>query len=167
MHGKSKNPIIAKILAFLAEIGIDAELVQLPDGTFLPGLDIKNGALLIDEARLTYPGDILHEAGHLAIISAEQRKAINHDAGADAGQEMTAIAWSYAAAIHLQIEPSVVFHEDGYRGGSQAILENFAQGRYIGVPVLEWLGLTLGAKTAQEHGVPAYPHMVKWVVDHS
>src|SRR5262249_47941140 len=32
-----------------------------PEPTFLPGLDIRHGAILLDEARLSYPGDILHE----------------------------------------------------------------------------------------------------------
>jgi hypothetical protein len=159
-----KNPMIAKMLAFLSDVGIDIQLVQLSDETFLPGIDIRNGVLLIDEARLAYPGDILHEAGHLAILPAARRRKINHDAGADAGEEMTAIAWSYAAAIYLQIDPSVVFHDDGYRGGARAILENFAQGRYFGVPVLQWLGMTMDDKAARQHAVSPYPHMIKWVM---
>src|SRR5262249_59735944 len=118
---KPENLLITRVLAFLAEIGIRAELAQLSGETFLPGIDIRNGVLLIDEARLTYPGDILHEAGHLALIPAERRRTVNHDAGADGGEEMAAIAWSYAAAIHLQIEPSMVFHDDGYRGGGRAL----------------------------------------------
>jgi hypothetical protein len=161
----STASVLSKILTFLAEIGIAAELVELPEGTFLPGIDIRDGVLLIDEARLAYPGDVLHEAGHLAIIPAEKRKTTNHDAGADGGAEMAAIAWSYAAALHLQIDLAVVFHEHGYRGGARAIIDNFAQGRYVGVPVLEWLGMTVGAKTARQSGLPAYPHMSKWALD--
>ena len=48
---------------------------------------------------------------------------------------MMAIAWSYAAAVHLGLDPAVVFHEAGYRGGSGSLIENFAQERYIGVPI--------------------------------
>ena len=55
---------------------------------------------------------------------------------------MMAIAWSYAASVHLQLDPSVVFHADGYRGGSQSLIENFTGGRYIAVPTLQWLGMT-------------------------
>ena len=131
----------------------------------MPGIDVRNGVLLIDVARLAYPGDILHEAGHLAVVPAERRRTLTHDVGADPGEEMAAIAWSYAAAIHLHIEPSVVFHDHGYGGGAQAILDNFGQGHYFGVPVLEWLGLTVGSKTARQRGILAYPRMVKWVVD--
>jgi hypothetical protein len=36
------------------------------------------------------------------------------------GEEMAAIAWSYAACVHLGLEPTVVFHSDGYKGGSES-----------------------------------------------
>ena len=77
--------------------------------------------------------------------------------GDDGGDELGAIAWSYAAALHLQLDPGVVFHEQGYHGGSQSILENFAAGRYIGVPMLQWRGLTLDEKSARPLGVEALP----------
>ena len=158
--------MLGKILVFLDEIGLRTRLVELPNPTFLPGIDVLDGVLLIDESKLTYPGDVLHEAGHLAILSAEQRRKMNHDAGADPGYEMAAIAWSYAAAIHVNIEPSVIFHPAGYRGGAQAIIDNFAEGRYIGVPILQWLGMSLDTKTAREQqNVHPFPHMLKWVVD--
>ena len=57
--------------------------------------------------------------------------------------------------------PCVVFHEHGYRGGSQSMLENFAAGRYIGVPMLQWRGLCLDEKSAVPLGVKPYPHMLR------
>ena len=83
--------------------------------------------------------------------------------GDDGGDELGAIAWSYAAALHLRLDPSVVFHEHGYHGGSQSILENFAAGRYIGIPTLQWRGLTLDEKKARALGVKPYPHMLRWL----
>jgi hypothetical protein len=59
----------------------------------------------------------------------------------------------------------VVFHPKGYSGGSQAILLNFSQGRYFGVPMLEWLGLAEDKNTAALLQVPRYPHMLKWLRD--
>ena len=85
--------------------------------------------------------------------------------GADGGLEMAAIAWSYAAAVHLNLDPAVVFHEEGYRGGAQTILENFQAGRYIGVPLLQYMGLTADAKRAQAINVEPYPHMLRWLRD--
>lgn len=160
-----RNPITARLTGFLASIGLEAEPSELPPDTFLSGLMIREGKLLIEESRLTYPGDILHEAGHLALLPAAQRRQLADNAGADGGFEMAAIAWSYAAILHLGMDPAIVFHSGGYRGGGQNILDNFAQRRYIGVPVLEWLGMTADSKRAAALGVPPYPHMLKWVND--
>ena len=68
---------------------------------------------------------------------------------------MAAIAWSYAAALHLNLAPEVVFHAAGYRGGSRSMIENFSAGRYIGVPFLKWIGLT----------GDNYPAMTRWLRD--
>lgn len=76
---------------------------------------------------------------------------------------MGAIAWSYAAALHLGLAPEIVFHAAGYRGGAESLCENFAAGRTVGVPILEWLGLAAGAKLAVERGVEAYPAMLRWL----
>jgi hypothetical protein len=157
------NPLTSKMAGFLLSIGLATAPAVLDASGFLKGLMINHGVLLIDEVRLTYPGDLLHEAGHLAVIPGETRKRLHGNVGVDPGEEMAAIAWSYAAALHLEIDPAVVFHSGGYRGGSQAILENFSQGRYVGVPLLDWLGLTAGKKNAERLHVPPYPHMLKWL----
>jgi hypothetical protein len=159
------NPVTARIAGFLALIGLNTEPAALAEPTFLDGLTIRHGTLLVDESRLTYPGDLLHEAGHLAVTPGEKRAQVHHNAGVDPGEEMMAIAWSYAAALHLAIDPAVVFHSGGYRGGGQAIVDNFAQGRYFGVPLLQWIGLTADKSSAALLGVPPYPHMLKWLRD--
>jgi hypothetical protein len=159
------NPLTSSMAGFLASIGLETAPVVLPEAGFLDGLMISHGVLLIDEARLAYPGDLLHEAGHLAVVPGAQRKLLYGNAGSDPGEEMAAIAWSYAAALYLGIDPAVVFHPNGYSGGSQAILLNFSQGRYFGVPMLEWFGLTADKKTAALLQVSQYPHMLKWLRD--
>jgi hypothetical protein len=150
---------------FLAGIGLETAPVVFPEPGFLDGLMISHGVLFIDEARLAYPGDLLHEAGHLAVVPGERRKLLNGEIGSDPGEEMAAIAWSYAAALYLGIDPAVVFHSSGYSGGSQTILQNFSQERYFGVPMLEWLGLTADKKPAALLQVPPYPYMLKWLRD--
>jgi hypothetical protein len=131
----------------------------------VPGIAIDHGTLLIDKPKLLYPGDLLHEAGHLAIMTPERRMGIQGDAGKKAAEEMMAIAWSYAAAVHLGLPANVVFHEGGYKGGSASLIENFTTGHYIGVPMLQWIGLTADEKRAKELGVEPYPAMIKWVLD--
>jgi hypothetical protein len=160
-----RNPITSTLSAFVNSIGLRTQPAHIAQHTFLPGLHIADGTILIDESRLLFPGDILHEAGHLAVTPSERRDTLSGNAGADAGEEMMAIAWSYAAAVHLGVDLALVFHPDGYRGGSQAILENFAHGRYVGVPLLQWLGMTADTKAAKELNVAPYPHMLKWLRD--
>jgi hypothetical protein len=153
----------AAIAAFLEEIGLPVRFCAISEATFLPGIRIERGRLLVDERRLLYPGDLLHEAGHLALLPPERRAAITGEAGDDAGNEMAAIAWSYAAAMHIRLDPAIVFHADGYRGSSRAIIENFAAGRYVGVPILVWLGLTVGPGSNEARCMTPYPCMRKWL----
>lgn len=162
---KFKNELTARIVNFLLEIGLEVRACELSDETFLPGISVSRGVILIDEERLRYPGDLLHEAGHLAVVPTSRRSGIEQDVGKKAGEELMAIAWSYAALVHLGLKPSVVFHPDGYRGGSASLIENFTQGSYFGVPTLQWLGLTADDKRAKELGIEPYPHMIKWLCE--
>ena len=159
------NPLTNTIAAFLTEIGLTVKAGEIHAPTFLPGICLDHGALLVDEAQLAYPGDLLHEAGHLAVMPPSRRRQAHLDAGKQAAEEMMAIAWSYAALVHLKLEPAVVFHPAGYRDGSQALIDNFSHGRYIGVPVLQWLGMTADDGRAKELNVAPYPAMIKWLRD--
>lgn len=158
-----RDPLVAKIAEFLASIGIPVAFATLSERTFLPGIAIRSGILTIDEPNLQYPGDLLHEAGHLAMLLPRERTQANGHMGDDGGLEMAAIAWSYAAARHLDVPPEVVFHEAGYRGGSGSLLDNFAAGRYVGVPMLEWARLTAAEQRAHAMGVQPYPAMLRWL----
>ena len=157
---------IDAIVGFLQRIGLSVSRGEVGPDSFLPGLAVCAGMLLIDESRLEYPGDLLHEAGHLAVMTPAERKACNGDAGPDGGAEMAAIAWSYAATLEIGLDPQVVFHAGGYKSGGAAIVENFAQGRYIGVPLLQWFGLTTDLpRHGEVDGEEAvrYPKMKRWV----
>ncbi len=155
------NPLTERLAGFVREIGLDVRPAALPDGTFLPGLDIRDGAVLIDEERLSHPGDILHEAGHLAVTDSAERHAPT--LAPTPGDEMATLAWSYAALTHLALEPAVVFHPHGYKGGGQALIEAFSSGGSPGVPLLQWYGMTADAKRAAATGVPPFPHMLRWL----
>jgi hypothetical protein len=161
--GTFGDPLVARIAEFLMSIGLRIAAGAAQEDTFLPGIHIQNGILTIDEPKLLYPGDLLHEAGHLAMLTPSQRDCTDGRMADDGGLEMAALAWSYAAALHLDIPPQVVFHQAGYRGGSIALLENFGAGRYIGVPLLEWAGLTVMEKRAQALGAQPYPAMLHWL----
>lgn len=134
------------ILAFIAGIGLPIAERALPDPTFLPGIAIRDGGLLVDPDRLEWPADLLHEAGHLAVLSPASRALAHddlpgHDHAADAG-EAEALAWAWAAAMHLGIPPEALIHEGGYRGLSRELLQMYAIGIYPGLRGLCALGMT-------------------------
>jgi hypothetical protein len=149
------HAVILQLSEFIRSIGIPVTMTRISGDTFVPGIRIDHGTLLVDRSRLTWPGDLLHEAAHLAMVPADSRTAFVDDAGDGGGEEMGAIAWSWAALVHLGLEPSVVFHDGGYRGGSQNLIDNFQNGRYVGVPFLRWIGLA----------GDDYPVMLKWLRD--
>jgi len=155
------DPLTDRLVAFVRSIGIDVRTATLPEKTVLPGLDIRDGAILVDETRMTHPGDILHEAGHLAVTDPLKRDA--PQLSPTPADEMTSIAWSYAALRHLALDPAIVFHDDGYKGEAASLIENFTAGRYFGVPLLQLYGMALEPKRAATIGVEPYPHMLRWL----
>jgi hypothetical protein len=154
-----------KAVAFIKEIGIPIHFRSFGEDSFLPGTLIEQGELIVDMDKLKYPGDILHEAAHIAVVPAVERATLSGTAIAERAnreaEEMMAIAWSYAACIHLDIDPDFVFHEHGYQAGGSSIMENFKQGRFFGVPMLQWVGLTI--EKAKEPGDIVYPKMSSWL----
>jgi hypothetical protein len=130
------------------------------DEYFLPGLGIRSGAIVIDLPGWEFPGDLLHEAGHLAVITGEERGA--ERLTPTPADEMAAIAWSYAAAVHLGIAARTLFH-DAYKAGGECLADNFTNGRYIGTPVLAYYGMTIEPRRATPEGPPPYPHMLRWL----
>jgi hypothetical protein len=162
MEAAGLDPVAEQIVGFLREIGLTVRLAALTGETFLPGVALEPGGLVVDAERLRYPGDLLHEAGHLAVMTAADRAGAGGNVGTDMGGEIGAQCWSYAAAAHLGLAPEVVFHSDGYRGSAESLIDIYRDGN-AGVPLLQWMGLTLDAKHAAESGGTAYPAMVKWL----
>ncbi|WP_298902053.1 hypothetical protein [uncultured Psychroserpens sp.] len=139
------DTILARITKFLESIGIKVIDTALGDDTFLPGLRLEGQQILVDLSKLKYPGDLLHEAGHIAVTQPDLRPLIGtDDIGAnwpELGDEIVAILWSYAALHHLEFDPKVVFHEEGYKNASPWFIEQFTNGVYMGLPLLSWMGL--------------------------
>ena len=162
---KSKSmldPTATLILDWLEQIGVTVRLAPLGANTFLPGVTMEAGGLIVDPERLLYPGDLLHEAGHLAIMSPVQRASAGANAGSDMGDEIAAQTWSYAAAVHLGLPPEIVFHATGYKGAAETLIQIYREGK-AGVPLLQWMGLTLDPTQAAERSIPPYPHMICWL----
>jgi hypothetical protein len=150
------------IVGFLISIGLTVRGGEIEEPTVLPGILVERGALLFDPGKLRFPCDLLHEAGHLAVVPPARRATMHHDVGSDPAEEMMAIAWSYAAAIHLGIDPRLLFHDE-YKGGGPAIAATFTGGGGFSVPMLQWVGLTYDAARARVEGCEPYPRMLRWL----
>ncbi len=160
-----------KIINFLRqEVGLSVGEDSLPDNTFLPGVEIRGVKIVLDRPKLKNCGDLLHEAGHLALLPEAVRarhRAIGSSIPAELMDEIElgALAWSYAAVVHLGLPPELVFHADGYHGRSEGLLLGFSLGLFPGLMQLEVTGLAAGEKRAVELAVPPFPAMLRWVRD--
>lgn len=157
------------IFAFIAGIGLPIRETPLSEGTFLPGVELREGGILVDPQRLQWPGDLLHEAGHLAVLPSRVRHIAEEDQPnavdvAHAG-ELEAMAWAYAAAHALEIPVEVLIHEGGYHGRSRELLQMYAFGVYPGLKGLCDAGLAAAPGFTPDCGEVRYPRMLKWLRD--
>lgn len=157
-----EDPVVARIVPFLQAVGITVIVEAVADETLLPGATVRHGALVFDPARLPWPGDLLHEAGHIAVTPPEDREALA-EVSQDFSEEMAAMAWSYAAAIEIGIDPAIVFHEGGYQGGGANFLTSYNGDGGIGVPMLQFYGMTAEPRQAAPLGREPFPAMTRWL----
>lgn len=146
------------IVAFLRGIGIGVVEGDVPEDSFLPGVRIEGGALVFDRARLTWPGDLLHEAGHIAVTPPSSRASLSealqpHQEHPDGG-EAEATAWAFAACVKIGLPADVLFHRGGYHGRSDALIATYSLGVYPGSAGLARCGMT---------DVGGYPVMRYWL----
>jgi hypothetical protein len=166
MHHPNHYP---NIMAFLAGIGLPIVEATLPGDTFLPGIALHAGGLIVDPEKLLWPGDLLHEAGHLAVLPAAVRISANDDlvdtANIEHAGEIEAMAWAYAAAVAVGLPMEVLIHEGGYKGRSQEVLSMYGYGIYPGLRGLCETGMTASPGFGVAAGAVQYPQMLKWLRD--
>lgn len=163
---KLNRQLLDAIIAFLNNIGIETIIRPIPGHCFLPGVSMEAGKIIIDTEKLLYPGDILHEAGHIAVMPPEVRSDMDEvlpSTDLHQGGEMMALAWSYAACVHIGIDPHVVFHADGYKGDGEQLAKHYNENPAIGIPMLQWCGMTCDSKKAKELNKLPFPAMQFWL----
>jgi hypothetical protein len=177
-HAETLEPV----LTFLETIGVDCRAGDVHPDSFLPGIEIQQGRLIFDADKLASPGDLLHEAGHIAAVPSKFRTRLSGDIDAclarltaeDAAAEaiihtdLAPIAWSYAAALEAGINPLHVFDAAGYgadKGGDiQIICQQLQMGLFPGIAMLARLGLCAAPPPFGDSGDHApYPHMKRWL----
>jgi hypothetical protein len=155
------------IVDFLRSVGIDVLEGVLPGTTFLPGIAIRSGRLLVDAERLIWPGDLLHEAGHLAVLPAADRQLADDDrpnpADAEAGGELEAMAWAYAASVAIGLPLDVLIHDGGYLGNAAGLRQMYEVGIVPGLRGLCDAGLTEAQGFTPNPGPVRYPAMLHWL----
>ncbi len=155
------------ILNFIARIGLPIGEEALPGTTFLPGIMIRDGGLVVDPSQLKWPGDLLHEAGHLAVLPPALRALANDDLteafDVEYAGELEAMAWAYAATVELGLPAEVLIHEGGYNGKSRDLLQMYAFGVYPGLQGLCAAGMTAAPGFSPEPLPVRYPQMLRWL----
>ena len=156
-----------RIVSFLRDIGIPVRECEVGDGAFLPGVRVVGGGIEFERARLRWPGDLLHEAGHIAVTPPALRPQLpglldGHPAHAPGG-EIEATAWAWAALAALGLPAGVLFHEGGYHGRSASLATTFDLGVYPGAAGLAAAGMTCLGEQARSSGIAPYPHMIHWL----
>ena len=168
--------------AFLHDIGIAIHPVDdLLLDEFIPGVRIVKGEILYSKKTPISFGDILHEAGHVAIIPDIFRMQIDGDVdrclepiidewfekNPDSFGETEnlvsrallqcgdaeATAWSFAAARHIGLPTAELYPAASYDGEWPAIEIMLREGMHFGIN-----GLAAAGMTRQR----AFPEMTRW-----
>jgi hypothetical protein len=124
-----RDETLQRIVNFIRSIGIEVDEGDMTRETLVPGIDIVHGALRIDEAMMCKPADLLHESAHIALTLPAGRNALDGTVNTSPAEEVSAIAWTWAASRHLEIDPAETFHEEVISGNGPTLLENFSTGR--------------------------------------
>src|SRR6266550_2827949 len=156
---------LQRMAEFLGSIGIGMTAGSVNVPTSFPGSLIDHGSLVIEESRLVAPGDALHEAAHIALAPPERRQSdFSFLNDADGGEEITTIAWCWAALLAIDLDPEDIFHGTAYpRGDSPGIIDAARRGVFIGFPLLQAWGMAFDESHALTLGVAPFPHMVHWI----
>lgn len=173
------TPHLERTLAFLRSISIDCAVDNRATG-FLRGVRIVSGALQVSTTAALE--DVLHEAGHLAVLPAPFRHLANDDLegvckhmsdfldtdGCDIDSplmramlqsgEAEATAWAWAAGMHLGLPAEIVISDTSYGGSGTNIRAGLALGRYLGVNGLWHSGMC----AAPNQPGPHFPHLLQW-----
>lgn len=151
------------LLDFLNRIGIDLREGQVPADSFLPGIRLVAGGLVVDRAALRWPGDLLHEAGHIATTPAALRARLDDQLADDPAiphrGEAEATAWAWAALTQLGLPAGLLFHSGGYHGHSAGLALTYSMGVYPGAAGLAAAGM------ARLGGGDGYPQLLRWLRD--
>lgn len=173
--------MLKKVVDFLSSIGIPvfkstSTLKHGFENGVLDGVLIVNGEIHYNSKATI--SNILHEAGHLAVLPEQYRKLANHDiqkiqlqmldesSGIDPESDLwraiiqtgdpEASAWAYAAGKHLGLPEKVIIEDTDYGDDNgKHIRLALSMNSYFGINGLRNSGMV--------ESVKKYPEMIRWV----
>ncbi|MBO3462856.1 hypothetical protein G7B40_031505 [Aetokthonos hydrillicola Thurmond2011] len=168
---------------FLISIGIEIEIQESTKG-FFDHIHIEDGRLIVDKNASI--NDILHEAGHLAVLPGRFRKyASGNISGAikrmleeidfsnpDAPEARAAIqcgdveatAWAWAAGMHLELPPEIVIEDADYDHEGEEMRLTLNSNSFFGINGLAAAGFCVTNKAFSAlTGKPVYPNLAMWL----
>ncbi len=157
---------LRRIVEFLEAVGLKPLESAVDPSSLLPGVTIIAGRVVYDSTRIHWPGDLLHEGGHIAVTPAALRPTLDAtlpEPSVPHAGEVEATAWAYAAILAIGLDPSVLFHPGGYQSHSRGLAFSYSMGCFPGASGLCAAGLAHSPADAQRTGVPPYPHMIRWL----
>lgn len=179
---------LARVCEALARIGIP--VVADPEAAgFLPGVRIEKGGLRVAPGCAV--GDVLHEAGHLAIIPRCYRGRADNDVSRvqrEMLEDMTqrnepadsplyravlqtsdpeATAWAYAFGKHLGLADEDIIEDHSYPdetgvGTGAEVRSALAMNYYVGINGLAHAGFCSVRGLGR---LPRYPQLAHWTQD--
>lgn len=176
---------LSRVVAFLRQIGLTVRLVaSVPSDSFMPGVRIRAGGL--DVTPTAAVSDVLHEAGHLAVLPARFRSQAEDDVDAviegmlntlmaeeepDSPRMVAAIqageneatAWAWAAGQALGLPAEQIIQDEDYQHEGRVIRQLLALGQHAGINGLARGGFAVrrGLFTAPE--AACYPQLNFWL----
>lgn len=175
---------LVRCLAFLGAIGLPWAWKRGARG-FLDLVEVEQGVLLVDPSASV--SNVLHEAGHLAVMPGRFRGAATGDLSAALEQmfrevdfadpdsaiaraaiqcgDAEATAWAWAVGVHLGLPPETVIKDDEYDGTGGFLRTALGAGAYTGINGLSHAGFCAlrPGVYATARGLPVYPQLAMWL----
>jgi hypothetical protein len=85
----AEDETLRRIAGFVRSIGIEVNEGAMTRETLVPGVDIVNGSLLIDEPKMCKPADLLHEAAHIALTLPDFRRTLDGTVNTSPAEEIS------------------------------------------------------------------------------
>lgn len=175
---------LSVVLDFLGHLGLPVHAVsRVPEGSFMATVFIRDGGLeVLPQATVA---DVLHEAGHLAVIPSRFRTYAQDDvdqaiermfealadeaddtplmtAAMHAG-ETEATAWAWAVGCYLGLPSDVIIQDADYDGTGADIRTALTHGAYQGIQGIGHAGFCARGARDRAQGRPTFPTLAYWL----